>query len=408
MPAIINTSHLILISDGIPTPSGAGISQTLANLLDAYPGSITCICTADENTEAYADRLPAGIARYETGPWKSWSNRIGALLNTYFAGKQMQWMMDNPLALTGLPSPGDSLVMVSTTVAHKLLVAWQLLQQGYTVVPYFMDDWMAGNTLQWQHKKQRYSIQKIVKELLSHAPAWLMISEELQNTLSKRYQLQPKPCLVVHNPAKPVDDAEWQQEPTGIHNKDSYPIVYAGSIWPMHAEALIAVAAAVHLLHSKGMAGFELHVYANPSHWAQYQKMLGGPGVQYMGWKPYAEIHQWLQQGWLLLCTASFEEAHLSFSRSSVQTKLTDYMTVRKPILFVGPAESASGRFVETWDCGFTISTNNAADIAERLQAITRMPQQYLRKSINAGIEASTTFSKAEVQQKLYAFLEKI
>jgi hypothetical protein len=107
------------------------------------------------------------------------------------------------------------------------------------------------------------------------------------------------------------------------------------------------------------------------------------------------------------LCTASFEEAHQSFSRSSVQTKLTDYMAARKPLLFVGPPESASGRFVENWDCGFTISTANPADIAERLQAISRMPEQYLRKSINSGIEAETTFSKPVVQQKLYEFLGK-
>jgi len=144
----------------------------------------------------------------------------------------------------------------------------------------------------------------------------------------------------------------------------------------MHADALIAVAKAIHLLHQQGKKAYQLQLYVNPAHWTQYQNQLTGPGVSFMGWKPYKELQQYLQQGWLLLCTASFEEAHQSFSRSSVQTKLTDYMAARKPLLFVGPPESASGRFVENWDCGFTISTSNPADIAERLQAIRRMAEQ--------------------------------
>ena len=125
-----------------------------------------------------------------------------------------------------------------------------------------------------------------------------------------------------------------------------------------------------------------------------------------MGWKPYKDVLKLLPTAWLLLCTASFEEEHQSFSRSSVQTKLTDYMSAGKPLLFVGPAESASGRFVETWDCGFTIGTSNPTDIAERLLAISRMTEQYIRKADNAARQARTTFSKPAVQQRLYDFLE--
>jgi glycosyltransferase involved in cell wall biosynthesis len=176
----------------------------------------------------------------------------------------------------------------------------------------------------------------------------------------------------------------------------------------MHADALVAVAQAIQLLQAQGCTKFALQIYTSQAHWTQYGGKLQGPGVEYMGWKPYAELQPVLQGGWLLLCAASFQQAYLPFSLSSVQTKLTDYMASGKPILFVGPADGASGNFVETWDCGFTMGTANPADIAEGLQAITRMPAQYARKANNGLREATTTFSKAAVQQRLYAFLGQV
>jgi glycosyltransferase involved in cell wall biosynthesis len=286
-----------------------------------------------------------------------------------------------------------------------------------------MDDWMANDTRQWKHHRQWYNIHLITKELLQQAPAWLMISRQLAHTLRHRYNLLPKPTLIIHNPAPKMQliDDSWQlagQDEDDLSRKlqtanhklqtTNHQLIYAGSIWPMHADALIAVAKAIHLLQAQGQTAYQLTIYTSEAHWAQYRLQLTGPGVQYGGWKPYHEIHAPLQQAWLLVCTASFAEAHQAYSRSSVQTKLTDYMACGKPILFVGPADAASGVFVEDYDLGFTMATQVPADISERLQAIARMPEQYHRKQLNSLHEAHTRFSKAEVQQELYAFLKKI
>ncbi len=407
--------YLILISDGIPTPSGAGISQTLANLLDDYPGSMTCVCAEAEHTEQYADRLPSGIVRYATGPWPAWSNRIGLWLNPYFRKKNLQWMMRQPMDISGLPQASEATALVSTTVPHKLLYAWLLMRSGYTVLPYFMDDWMAGNQPKWKYAGSWYNLHRIAKELLEQAPAWLMISEPLQQTLINRYRLRPKPCLIIHNPAPvlpatPVDVLTTQDNSLlnlSITGSDpgGFIIIYAGSIWPMHADALIAVAKAIHALQQQGNASFELHLYVSPVQWAQHAQALSGPGVTCMGWKPYREVHRYLAQGWLLLCTASFEAAYQPFSRSSVQTKLTDYMACGKPVLFAGPADAASGLFVQEHDIGFTIETSAPAAIAERLLAIARMPKPYRQKQQNALHKARTRFSKPTVQRQLYDFL---
>ncbi len=352
---------------------------------------------------------------------------MGVWLNPYLLQKQWQWMMRQPLDRESLPPTAQALVLVSTTVPHKLLYAWQLLQAGYTVVPYFMDDWLANNTTRWRGD----NLQQIAKDILSAAPAWLMISEALTDAFVQRYQLEAKPYLVVHNPSPDVQLAvrNWQPaepssalgqyevggagirtsaSPSASSSPSNLRLIYAGSIWPMHADALIAVAKAIHLLHAGGHTQYALHIHTSPAHWANYASALQGPGVRFLGWVPYAQLQRALAPAWLLLCTASFETSCHPLTNSSVQTKLTDYLAVGKPTLFVGPSIAASGVFTEVHDTGFTISTNRPDNIAEMLLAIAQMPVQYQRKSTNAIALATGRFSKRVVQEKVYRFLNEV
>lgn len=404
--------HLLLLTDSFPNQNGAGISQTLYNLLDGWQHPCTVLLPLHEAAPVDC-RLPVQQVRYADGPWQPLHNRLGKWVNPWLHRKRLAWLGINGLESVRwlLPAKQQALVLVSTTVPEKLMAAYWLQQQGFTVIPYFMDDWMAGSTLRWRGG----NLQQTVQQLLQQAPAWLMISRQLHHTLLRRYQLAPKPCLVVHNPAPAVQltDGRWQMAGEVDDDNDAtrqlptanYQLIYAGSIWPMHADALAAVARAVHRLQQQGHAGFQLQVYSSAAHWQQQQAALAGPGVQYMGWLPYAQLQPLLQQAWLLVCTASFEEAHQAYSNSSVQTKLTDYMAAGRPILFVGPDEAASGQFVDEYDIGFSLATTHAADIAERLLVISALPVQYRRKCANALREASTRFSQSTIQQKLYRFL---
>lgn len=392
--------HLILVVDGVPTPNGGGTSQTLANLLSGWQGDIYYYGASSESQNGFDLRMEVRIIDYAVPKWQSVPNRLGRWLNPLLLRWRLSRLQQNPLATGALPDPAHSIVLASSSLPEKLVVARRLQQAGYTVLPYFMDDWMAGSNLRWRGG----NLQQIVQQLLQHAPAWLMISEPLQQTLTNRYHLRPKPCLIIHNPAPEAASTDGVL-PGAYLSPGPNTLLYAGSIWPMHADALSAVAAAVHLLHRQGHTAYQLHVYAPHGHWQQRQNQLAGPGVHYKGWLPYAQVQVLLRQAWLLVCTASFEAAYQPFSRSSVQTKLTDYMACGRPVLFAGPADAASGLFVDAYDIGFTMATSEPADIAERLLAIARMPVPYRRKQENALREARTTFSKATVQQQLYDFL---
>lgn len=358
--------------------------------------------------------MPAKLINYRFEARQSFSNRLLVKLNPRILRINFNLQQKINSLPAGLPASGEAVVLLSTTEPIKLHFAWLLQEKfGYTVIPYFMDDWMAGMDLRWKGG----SIQEVVASILQKAPCRLMISRNLDEILVKRYHLSRRPTLVVHNPAPEAvnkiqseDDrcqiTDGRSQTPGIENK-SLQIVYAGSIWPMHFDALKALADALHLLHNSGKKNFGLTIYTSEAAWQHNRKALEGPGVVYGGFIPYAEMPGKLAGGWLLLVAASFDERYAPFTNSSVQTKLTDYMAAGKPVLYVGPHTGASGQFVHEWDCGFTIGSSLPADIAAQLEVIAALPQQWQRKAENGLAAASGRFSKTEVQQKLYRFLEQ-
>jgi glycosyltransferase involved in cell wall biosynthesis len=437
----------MLITDSFPQADGAGISQTLYNLLKGYDAHIVVWAGESEVIPESALRLPAHTALYNDRRYRSFGRRPFLWMNSWRHRQRLHWMALQSLCYTCLPAPGHTVVLVSTTVPEKLLLAWRLQQEyGYTVLPYFMDDWLAGNNLRWKDG----NIHQVARDLLANAPAWLMISENLKQVLMQRYQLDEKPCLIVHNPAPaPLRHPEHsegspQAEP-GLQEKippivgltdeslvtvdndvnephrqpstlpagrqestvNSQLIIYAGSIWPMHADALVAVAKAMHLLHQQGHTQYSLQLYVPAAHWQQYQTQLQGPGVEYAGWVPYAQLQEVLQPAWLTLCTASFLPAHRAFSYSSVQTKLTDYMAAGKPIWFVGPFDAASGRFVQQHECGYVCNDHGEDSITQQLHEILADKEGYRQKANAALQKAAGEFSQPAVQQRLAAFLQQ-
>ena len=201
--------HLLLLTDSFPNQNGAGISQTLYNLLEGWQQPCTVLLPRHEAAPVDG-RLPVQQLRYADGPWQPLHNRLGKWLNPWLQRKRLAWLSQQGLESirASLPTAQESLVLVSTTVPEKLMAAYWLQQQGYTVIPYYMDDWMADNRLQWKG----HNLQQLVQQLLQQAPAWLMISRQLAHTLRHRYNLLPKPTLIIHNPAPKMQliDDSWQ------------------------------------------------------------------------------------------------------------------------------------------------------------------------------------------------------
>lgn len=391
--------YLVLLTDSFPHANGGGISQTLYNLFHNYPAPIIIMVFPDEIIPEKPGILEAEAITLPAFFFKPRKNRFWNIFHPLLIKANMA-MMRRSLRKwkrwKTLNVPG-TLYIVSTTVPAKLMVAQAAIETGGKVVPYFMDDWMALNRLSWPGG----NLQQLVKTTLTNAPGRLMISRALDTILKERYRLEDLPTLVVHNPSPDTNGLTRNDPATGL-------IIYAGSVWPMHADGLIAVAKAVHLSNIQGQAPLHLHIYCPEIHWTKYARALEGMGVMYMGYLPYYEVLQKISRGWLLLCTSSFSSAYRAFTASSVQTKLTDYIACGRPVLAIGPEYAASGQWVEDEGCGFWIKTISPETIAQQLNMLARDHKTWETKAGMALEKAQTSFAAEEVQQNLYRFIGEI
>lgn len=399
MRTVDSFPELLLITDGHPCANGGGISQTLYNLLEGYPGRMY-VLTRNDEPERSKDNpsLPAEVIRYSTGNLHSRNNRIFRKLNPWFERKYFTWQERNASKISHLPDPSNCLILVSTTVPHKLHLAWILCRKaGFRAVPFFMDDWLAVNSTEWR----RGNINMVAGELLAQATGRIFISEQLASILTRRYNLPACPTLITHNPAvkkpfKPMPDPAPRT------------IIYAGSVWAMHLDALVAVSLAIESLRAKGAVEFSLEIYGSSDMWERIQSRLRNDGTKYCGYVSYQFIHSRLSEAGLLLCTASFDPAFAPFSQSSVQTKLTDYLAASRPVLFVGPHQSASGLFVEENQCGFCCYDPSPANIGATILSCFESQPVLGLMAEHAHQLAIGKFSKPNAQRRLYQFLQAL
>lgn len=402
MDKYLNLPNIIFL-DGVPSSRLGGISQTLYNLFDDYPSNkLYALVDKNQLSEIDASSLKCQIIEISVNSFDTFKRRFISSLNPFINVLNAICRDLFGISVISGKLPQDGLLLVCTTGIEKLHAAKKIHQKyGIELLTYFMDDWTNGLHFNWLTG----NIDEVAKYTLDNAVGRLMISEMLNDSLVKRYQLSEKPTYIVHNP---VEINYSFEKPADISTIQTIKIIYAGSIWAMHLDALVIVAQAVELLNTKTPNSFELCIYSKQMFWDMHKDILHKNGVNYLGFINYDQLHEKLISGNLLLVTSSFEKKFEPFSRSSVQTKITDYMKEGKPILSVGPAYGACNWFIDKWQCGYVFDNNNCDALAVYLLSITLDNALYQTYSKNAYQTVKQYFSKSLIQQKLYTYIDSL
>ena len=218
-----------------------------------------------------------------------------------------------------------------------------------------------------------------------------------------RYKIKSQRSLIVHNP---VDLSNKQLTEFSRDSKEPFRVIYAGSIFTMHYDAIAVVAEAIYELRCSGV-DIELVLHTAQNFWDTYQEEWGKWDVKYGFLIPYEQLNQCLQKANLLLVASSFLPEHAHITRSSVQTKLTDYMASGRPVLSCGPSYAACNQFVNTWNCGLVCETNVVLEIKMMLFKIIENYSGLSSLSSHAFTVIKTEFEVNIIRKKLYGFIQQ-
>jgi len=132
--------------------------------------------------------------------------------------------------------------------------------------------------------------------------------------------------------------------------------------------------------------------------WRRWQVVDGGL-------IPYGELGNALGDCDLLLVASSFEPSQAHMSRSSIQTKVTDYMASGRPILACGPQMAASHDFLRRHECAHFAEDPAPAAIDAALRRCVDARAEGPAMARRAWDAVRRDHDLVRVTDQLYAFL---
>ena len=398
-----NLPRLLLVTEAPLHKNSTGIGRTLLNLLDAYPPDKFALYF-QKNSTLLPDTSPPlnqNVITFRSEFIRYLKNRLGSRLNNLISCLNFQILDWLPiLNFEAIKKFKPNVILICPNTPAAMILGYKLAQQlNCPYIIYFMDDWIAKVHISWLSS----GVQRYADQVLQNAKGWLMISHQLESDLKERYKAIPKNSLIIHNP---VDFSSLTPPDLSIH-QGTFKVIYAGSIWAMHYDAIKAVAEAIFYLR-KANHDIEFILHTPPLFWNQYQDFWESHEVINGGMIPYDNLHIHLQKGDLLLVASSFTPELAHVTRSSVQTKITDYMASGRPILACGPVYSACNEFIKEHKCGIICNSLDLSCIKCLLMEAKEKRNFNQKLACQAYRTASQHFNKKDKIQQLYQFIQNM
>jgi hypothetical protein len=387
--------RLVVVTDVDVSPASRGAGRTLVNLFARWPVDRLLIVTMagqQPRRDEHDHRVRDAGGRMRGG--------IAARMRPLFGDVEALWASVRRLPqATEISHFAPELLLVVPTTSAALVLGQRFARAlDCPVVTYFMDAWMRTGIHRWPGG----SAERASADLLRASAAWMVISPFLDDQLRQLAQTQ-RPSLVIHNPvvlgAAPAALAGPR--------RGQFRITYAGSIWPMHYDALAVVAASVARLRERG-TDIQLVLHTDRYGWESHAADWSRWGVDYGGLVPFDAFRERLGAYDLLLVASSFDAAWAPLTRSSLQTKVTDYMAAGRPILSCGPADGACNRYLREHQCAWILDSTDPSQadatlarcVAGRVdgQVLAARAYEIVSREHDAGV----------VTSRLYGYLAAI
>jgi len=386
--------RLLLVTDADLSPGSRGAGRTLVNLFSRYPAD-RLLALSGNSTAPFT--MDGGHRVLGAAP--GLPGRVTGALRPRVGHVDAAWVGLRPLpGRAEIQRFAPELVLAVPTNGVGVALAERCRDMA-PLVTYLMDDWLAhepGVPIAFDTRRRG-------RRLLRESTAWLSISPALLASM-REFAGVERPVHMVHNPV-PLDAGE----PAALDapRTGRVRIAYAGSVWPMHWDAVAAVAQSVQRLRAAG-SDIEFVLFTDRYFWGRHEDDWRRWGVIDGGLVPYAQLGASLGDCDLLLVASSFDPAQAHMSRSSIQTKVTDYMAAGRPILACGPADAASNRFLAGHACALFAEdpAPDAIDAALRRCIAARGEGPALAR--RAWTVVQREHEIGAVTGRLYAFLREV
>lgn len=144
-------------------------------------------------------------------------------------------------------------------------------------------------------------------------------------------------------------------------------ITYAGGLHLERWKIFLEIETVIKTINSEGN-NIKLNIFTKDSDKLKYEKIFDKDITKFHKFLPHDEVFKIYEMSDVLVHVESFDESLINFTRYSLSTKIPEYMASGRPIIYYGPKDIASSKYISKSKCGICVSNNN--ELIEALKIV--------------------------------------
>jgi hypothetical protein len=293
----------------------------------------------------------------------NWNNRFYKILNFFkklFNPRFFHFSNKNKAFIVGF-EPEIIIGIPNSPFLYKALINLKSQIPYAKLFCYIMDDYKLYDD---------FLVKNVIQKSFNKIEGWISISENMASLFQTKFKnLKNKSYTVLQNPV-PLD--RMLTKKTWSFGKKSINIVYAGSVYPNHLDGLLQM---IDSINDSDHNVF-LDIYTKEEFRHHFQKFESSK-VCYKGSIAYRELTTILHHYDFGLVTETFTAEFAHFARSSIQTKINDYLLAGCMIIAFGPTYGACVQYILQNRLGLVLTNNQKGSILDFLDSLPTK-QEYI------------------------------
>jgi glycosyltransferase involved in cell wall biosynthesis len=245
----------------------------------------------------------------------------------------------------------------------------------------------------------RYVTAVIEPLIIKRAQGLVVLNEFMQRELRDRFG---RDSVVVHPPCDlSLHDAQQPRELAPM--EDPIEVVFTGAVSPAQSDALRNLLAAVEASSRR----IDVHVYTAQS--PGIAEMLGVRGrFEHHPHVPQEEVPRIQRAADILFLPMSFDSPYPRVVKTSLPTKVGDYLSSCRPILVHAPPDCFISWYFRTHRCGLVVDEPSPARVAEGIDRLAGDAELQRRLVAAARERAARDFDRSDLTTRFVRYLERV
>ncbi len=225
---------------------------------------------------------------------------------------------------------------------------------------YITDDYiMPRKKEKCLNKIYRNKVKNKMQKCLKEADIFFTVSEPMRVAYKKTFN---RDSTIIVNMSPLLKREEYQEKHENVH------LIYTGSLYYGRENVIGLVSKAIRYYNLNNKQKIYLDIYTNRiPDMNKANKLKLNKYVRYKGHLDSEGLIKKLNCADILLFVESFEEKYVEKTKFSLSTKVTEYLSIGKPILAIGPKNIGSMKYLED----VAMCVNSSKDIYEKLVALS-------------------------------------